>query len=109
VNRRSFISGLIRVGAFAAFDPHRVIFDMGRGLFLPQIFYDNDVFDGLSAKAFAITQTEGLDRIEMARGPIHPAHARALADLRFGVRYIQHGEINWSNLKRSDYPLKLKP
>lgn len=35
MNRRSFISGLIRVGAFAAFDPHRVIFDMGRKLWLP--------------------------------------------------------------------------
>lgn len=36
VNRRSFISGLIRVGAFIAFDPHRVIFDMAKGLYLPQ-------------------------------------------------------------------------
>jgi hypothetical protein len=35
MNRRSFISGLIRVGAFAAFDPHRVIFDFGRKLFVP--------------------------------------------------------------------------
>jgi hypothetical protein len=39
MNRRSFIQGLIRVGAFAAFDPHRVVFDMGRGLFLPTVSY----------------------------------------------------------------------
>jgi hypothetical protein len=44
MNRRSFISGLIRVGSFVAFDPHRVIFDMGWKLFLPQRFYDADTF-----------------------------------------------------------------
>lgn len=37
MNRRSFISGLIRVGAFVALDPHRVIFDFGKNLFLPQV------------------------------------------------------------------------
>jgi hypothetical protein len=35
MNRRSFIKGLVRVGGLAAFDPHRVIFDFGRNLFLP--------------------------------------------------------------------------
>lgn len=36
MDRRSFIKGLIRVGACVAFDPHRVIFDMAKGLYLPQ-------------------------------------------------------------------------
>jgi hypothetical protein len=36
MNRRCFIKGLIRVGAFAAFNPHRVIFDMAKGLYLPE-------------------------------------------------------------------------
>ena len=42
MNRRIFIQGLVRVGACVAFNPYRVIFDMGGGLFLPQ--YDF-VFD----------------------------------------------------------------
>lgn len=47
MNRRSFISGLIRVGAFPAFNPNRVIFDMGRKLWVPQrYFYNGHVYDG---------------------------------------------------------------
>jgi hypothetical protein len=34
-SRRSFIKGLVRVGAIIAFDPHRVVFDMAKGLYLP--------------------------------------------------------------------------
>src|SRR5579871_4169127 len=35
MKRRTFIRGLIGVAAAAAFDPHRVIFDFGRKLYLP--------------------------------------------------------------------------
>ena len=81
MNRRSFISGLIRVGACVAFDPHRVIFDMGRKLFLPEhwSFISEPISWGKSVRAFTIIKSEGLDRIAMAeivlRRPIDPAFA----------------------------------
>lgn len=34
--RRQFLAALAGLGAAAVFDPHRVIFDMGRRLWLPQ-------------------------------------------------------------------------
>ena len=36
ITRRGFLTGLLAGGAALAFDPHRVIFDMGRGLYVPK-------------------------------------------------------------------------
>jgi hypothetical protein len=88
MNRRSFISGLIRVGAFVAFSPNRLVFDFGRKLFLPEpewftisgsLNFDG-TYIGKSARAFEITQGAGLDRIEML---LPPGVVPRLEDVRF--------------------------